>query len=133
MNDNPYLLDTSAWFTLIEDEAGASRIEKICESGKVLVPWTILLEIHYITSRERGEFEADRRYAYIRQSPVEIIWEINEPVLLTAARLKSIYRLSFADGLIAAYAQVYKAILVHKDPEFNQLIQEIQLEALPFK
>ena len=133
MNADVYLLDTSAWFTLIEDETGADRVEEILRSTGTLVPWTVLLEVHYVTSRERDENEADRRYALIRYSPVDILWEIDEPILLTATHLKANYSISFADAMIAAYAQRHRAILVHKDPEFEPLSGEILLEKLPYK
>ena len=133
MSAEVYLLDTSAWLTLIEDESGADRVEKILRSVRVLVPWMVLLEIQYVTRRGQGENEADRRYAYIRNSPVDILWEIDEPILLTAARMKATHTISVADAMIAAYTQRYEAILVHKDPEFEPLSGEIRLETLPYK
>lgn len=133
MSAEVYLLDTSAWLTLIEDEPGADRVEELLRSAKPLLPWMVLLEVHYITRRERGENEADQRYAYIRFSPVDIVWETDEAILLTAARIKASYSISVADALIAAYAQKHQAILVHKDPEFEPLSGEIRLEALPYK
>jgi predicted nucleic acid-binding protein len=128
-----YLLDTSALITLINDEPGAHRVENILRRGDILVPWIVLLELNYITRREHGEAEADYRYAVVKQLPVKILWEIDEPILLTAARIKSGYRCSFADALIAAYAILNNAKLLHKDPEFEQLGAEIQHESLPYK
>ncbi len=133
MSVEVYLLDTSAWLTLIEDESGSDRVEEILRVGRSLVPWTVLLEVRYITLRKRGENEADRRYAYMRFSPVEILWDIDEAIVLTAARIKANNPISIADALIAAYAQRHNAILVHKDPEFESLSGEIVLETLPYK
>ena len=133
MNADVYLLDTSAWMTLIEDETGADRIQEILRSTSTIVPWTVLLEIHYIAQREQNENEADRRYAYILYSAADVKWEIDEPILLTAARLKARYPMSTASAMIAAYAKRYGAILVHKDAEYEPLMGEIQLEALPYK
>ena len=48
-------------------------------------------------------------------------------------RLKSTYRLSFADTWIAATAIFYDAILVHKDPEFEQLKGKLEMLKLPYK
>lgn len=47
--------------------------------------------------------------------------------------LKSAYRLSFADAWIAALALRQKAVLVHKDPEFEPLSQSLALQTLPYK
>jgi predicted nucleic acid-binding protein len=98
-----FLLDTSALVTLLEDEAGADRVEAILRHEEVAIVWTTLLEIFYI------------------------------PILLTAGDLKANYRISLADAIIAAYALHHKAILVHKDPELSALAGQLRLEALPFK
>jgi predicted nucleic acid-binding protein len=128
-----FVLDTSALMALIEDEAGASRVEDILRTGKAILPFPVLLEVYYVTLRERGEEEADRRYAILRQSGAEIIWQMDEPTLLIAARLKAFNRVSLADATIAACAVRIGATLLHKDPEYDALVGEIRLEALPYK
>ncbi len=133
MSPDHYLLDTSALLTLIEDEAGAERVEQVLTQGEVWLPWLTLLEATYITKQERGQAEAERRYALLKQLPATILWEIEEPTMLTAARLKADHRLSLADAIIAAYAIRQNATLLHKDPEFEALTGQVSLEALPYK
>jgi predicted nucleic acid-binding protein len=58
---------------------------------------------------------------------------MNEPIVLTAARLKAAHWLSFADAIIAAFALREDATLLHKDPQFEALDGEVMLEALPYK
>lgn len=134
MNDEPrYILDTSALFTLIEVEPGADRVEEILRSGHSFLPWIVLMELNYITRQELGEAEADRRYALLRESPTRILWEVREALILTAARLKADHHISFADSLILAYTVEKDAVLVHKDPEFEALASQVNLERLPYK
>lgn len=133
MSAAKYLLDTSALLTLIEEEAGADRVEKLLRQATVFITAVSLLEVRYISLQEAGLAEADIRYALLKRSGAEIIWELDEPTLLQAATFKADYSLSFADSLIAAYAQQQGAILVHKDPEFEALAEKILLEALPYK
>ncbi len=133
MSDQLYLLDTSALFTLIEDEAGAARVEEILRTCSVIISWVSLLEVAYITQQEQSIAEAERRYALIRALPVTLTWQIEEATLLTAARLKAAHRVSLADAIIAAYAIRANAILLHKDPEFETLSDQVQMEALPYK
>jgi predicted nucleic acid-binding protein len=128
-----FLLDTSALLTLIEDEAGAERVEQVLTQGQVWLPWPVLLEATYITRQEQDEAEADHRYALMKQLPATILWEMDEPTLLTAARIKADHRLSLADAIIAAFAIQRNAVLVHKDPEFEALVGQVLLEALPYK
>ena len=91
------------------------------------------MEVYYITLQERGQAEADQRYALIKSLPATILWNIDEATLLTAGTLKATYRLSFADAIVAAFAAQHKATLVHKDPEFEPLADQVTLEALPYK
>ena len=133
MESKSYVLDSSALFALIENEDGAERVESIVREEKAFLPCLALLEVHYITRQERGQGEADRRYALLRQLPCEILWQLDEPVLLTASRFKAAHRLSLADAMIAAFAQRQNAVLVHKDPEYEALAEEVELEALPYK
>lgn len=119
--------------TLIEDEPGASRVEELLREEETFLPWLALLEVHYISRQEQGQSEADRRYALMKQLPSKILWDIDEPTLLAASRFKASHRLSFADSLIAAFAKRQNAVLVHKDPEFEALADQVALEALPYK
>ncbi|MCH8127740.1 PIN domain-containing protein [candidate division KSB1 bacterium] len=47
--------------------------------------------------------------------------------------IKASKSMSFADCCIAGLAQIHKAIIVHKDPEFEQLKDEIKQHRLPYK
>ena len=51
----------------------------------------------------------------------QVLWGMDEPILLTAGRLKAEHRVSLADALIAAFALRAGAALVHKDPEYDAL------------
>lgn len=128
-----YLLDTSALMALIEDEAGADRVEQIISQGHAVVPWPVLLELYYIARQEHGQAEADRRYALASKLETEVLWGMDEAILLTAGRLKAEQRISFADALIAAFALREGAILLHKDPEYEALDGVVVMERLPYK
>ena len=128
-----YLPDTSALLTFIEDEPGSDRVEEVLKDAAILLPWPVLMEIYYITLQEKGRAEADRRYALICQLRAEILWAMDEPILLTAARLKAEHHVSLADAMVAAFAIRNNAVLIHKDPEFNALAGLLPMEALPYK
>jgi predicted nucleic acid-binding protein len=128
-----YVLDSSAVLTLIENEPGSDRVEQVLRNEAVLLPWLVLLEVYYVTLQERGASEADRRFALMKQFPCEIVWQAQEPTVLIAARFKAEHRISLADSIIAAFAHQRKATLLHKDPEFEPLAGQVDLEALPYK
>ena len=50
-----------------------------------------------------------------------------------AERLKAAQRISLADSIVAGFASVYGAVLVHNDPEFESLAGEMTMEALSYK
>lgn len=133
MSADRFVMDTSALMSLIEDEEGAERVEQVLREEEVCLPWLVLLEAAYITRQEQGEDEANRRYALIKQLPVTILWQVDEPILLTAARFKASFHLSLADAIIAACAYSQEATLIHKDPEFEALQGRLRLESLEYK
>lgn len=133
MSESKYLLDTSAVLTFLEDEDGAERVETLLRQEQILLPYLVLLETYYITLQEQPEDVADKRYALLKQLPSTILWDMDEPTLLTAGRFKAHHRLSLADAIIAAFALRQGAILVHKDPELEAVAETVQQEILPYK
>ena len=108
-------------------------METLLRQEDILLPFVVLLETYYITLQEQTEDVADKRYALLKQLPGDILWQVDEPTLLIAGRLKVAHHLSLADALIAAFAMRHQAILVHKDPEMAVLAEFVQLETLPYK
>lgn len=127
-----YVLDTSAILTLIEDEPGADRVEELLRTGAALLPFVVGLETYYVTLRERGADEAERRLFLLRQLPARWLDTVGQKVLVRAGRFKAEHSLSFADCLVAAFAAEAGAVLVHKDPEYDAL-DGLPQERLPYK
>lgn len=132
-----YVFDTSAWLTLIEDEAGADRVQELLEQASrgecvIYVSFMSFMEVYYITLQERGDAEAQQRVALMAALPVVRV-ESSEPLSQYAGQLKAAHRLSVADAWIAALAAEQAAILVHKDPEFEQVEAAIHALKLPYK
>ena len=134
---NLYVLDTSAWLTLIEDEAGADRVQELLEKARggevvVLISFMSFMEVYYVTLQERGPDETQERVEFIASLPVLRV-ESTETLGRLAGRLQAAHRLAGADAWSAALAQERGATLVHKDPEFEQVEALIQVLQLPYK
>jgi predicted nucleic acid-binding protein len=132
-----YVLDTSAWFTLIEDEAGADVVQELLEKARagevvVLVSFMSFMEVYYITLQERDRGEARARVDLMAALPVLRV-DSTEVLGILAGGLKARYHLSVADAWIAALAEERDATLVHKDPEFEQIETGIKVLKLPYK
>lgn len=117
----------------MEDERGADRVDALIRRERVLIPFIVGLEVYYISLQEFGQDVADHRFASIAKGEAQMLWEMNESVLLVSARFKAVHRISLGDSIVAGYALHHNAVLVHKDPEFESLADEVRLEALPYK
>jgi len=132
-----FVLDTSAWITLEEQEPGAGEVEAILAKawlGEAVVHacFATLTELEYIRTQERDAQQAAELLAFVRAQPVQ--WLHSDDALCgSAAKLKAAHKISFADAFVAATALRRDAVLVHKDPEFNGLNGVIKLHALPPK
>ena len=130
-------LDTSAWLTLIEDEAGADSVEELIEKARageivVLISFMSFMEVYYITMQERDRNEVRARVDLMATLPGLRV-DSTEALGLLAGELKAQHRLSVPDAWIAALAQERNATLVHKDPEFEQVEATVKVLKLPYK
>jgi len=137
LSDQTCILDTSALLTFIEDEVGAEIVENLlieAEKGSVdiYVSFISLAEAFYITKRERGNQEALERIRLI-QSLALHVQESDECLNIMAGGLKADHRISLADAYIAALCQYHQGIIVHKDPELEQLAPLMKGLQLPYK
>ncbi|MBI4212377.1 MAG: type II toxin-antitoxin system VapC family toxin [Deltaproteobacteria bacterium] len=132
-----FILDTSALLTLRANEEGADVIEDILKKTaankhRCFLSFISLTEIFYIVFQREGKDEAYKTLAQIKTLPLEIIHP-SEALLLLAGEWKAIHPMSLADSFVAATAHLQNAVLVHKDPEFEVLQDDIQLLPLPYK
>jgi len=132
-----YVLDSSAFLALFEDEDGADTVQELLEKGVrgeiiVFASFVTFTEVFYITFRERGEEEAKKRIRLMHRLTITTV-ESSQELGLIAGRLKATHKISFADTWIAATAIFYDATLVHKDPEIEQLEDEVKVLKLPYK
>ena len=123
---NSIVLDSFALIGYLEDEVFASRIERLLKQARrgknrIYLHAIHLGEVYYITRRERGQGLADLAYARIKSFPLTYIDTIDEELLLTAARLKANYPISYADSFAASLAIVHNSSLLSGDPEFKIL------------
>lgn len=87
------------------------------------------MELAYILEREQSETAARAGVLRLKQLPLGVV-ESDEPLCLSAARIKAAHRFSVADAWIAATAERLGATLVHIYPEFELLVS-IRQRQLP--
>ena len=132
-----YIFDTSAFIALTNEEQGCDTVLSLISLSRskkntIYASFITFTEIYYIILRRKGEKPAKETIAFIRTLPIEQVHS-NEQLALSAGKIKAAFRLSLADAFVAATALEKKAILVHKDPEFEVLSKDIQMMPLPYK
>ncbi len=135
--DKAFVLDTSALLAFVQNEAGAERVDQILRAGRkrdcgVFISFVSMAELYYVSWREAGRSAALELIVNVKALPVTII-ESAERLTLLAGSIKATSRLSLADAFIAATASHIGGILVHKDPEFEQVENLVATEQLPYK
>lgn len=129
-----YVFDTSALLTYIENEEGIETVESLLMKAlnKIFISTVTMIEVFYISMQEQGRTVAEERLSLIETLP--LIQESLMPnITKTIGEMKAVKSMSFADCCIAGLSKSKKAILVHKDPEFEQVEDEIRQLKLPYK
>lgn len=106
------------------DENGAEVVASILEEAPAVeIAAVNLLEIAYDAVGTTGDHAAAAEVIEAtRQLPVRIGWDLDQPVLEIAARLKATFRISLADSIALALAVSRDAPLVSSDHhEFDPL------------
>jgi predicted nucleic acid-binding protein len=129
-----FLFDSFALLVYLQDEPGASRIEKLLEDAgkekcRVFMSLINMGELLYITERRGGIVKAQDALALIRQLPIEIV-PVEEQLVFAAAHIKANYPLSYADAFVVAVAMEKSASIITGDPEFQSVEALITIEWL---
>lgn len=88
------------------------------------------MELYYRVWQDEGRVRGRLAYEQCLSLPIAVVYE-EATLLEKAAEIKATCRLSIADAWVAASAELSKATLVHKDPEFEPL--PIPQRKLPYK
>lgn len=128
-----YVLDTSAILALWSDEEGADIVERILRSGEtILVSFMTIMEGRYRIWKNDGKEASDEFSKYLSLLPVKRI-EVTNTIFEKAVEVKANNNLSVCDSWIIATAIATNSVLVHKDPEFEQVKKAVKLKQLPYK
>lgn len=128
-----FLFDTSALLTLWNDEEGADMVEDILRSGaRVCISFMSCMEGRYRIWKNTDKEESDEFARYLDLLPLEKI-NVTHAVFEKSIEIKATKNLSVCDSWIAATAFAENAVLLHKDPEFEQVKTIVKLKSLPYK
>ncbi len=128
-----YIFDTSALLTLWNNEEGADTVEHLLRSNSlVYVSFMSCMEGRYRIWKNAGKAESEEFSTYLDLLPLKRV-DIADAILEKAIEIKATNSLSVCDSWIIATAIINDSILVHKDPELEQVKKIVKLKALPYK
>ncbi|HEX5808081.1 MAG TPA: type II toxin-antitoxin system VapC family toxin [Anaerolineales bacterium] len=129
-----YVLDSFALLAYLQDEAAASRIERLLdhaakEKCRLFLSIISLGEILYITERRGGVAKAQDVLALVQQLPIQVL-PANEETVFAAAHIKANHSISYADSFVVAIAIETNGAVVTADPEFHAIETLVHVEWL---
>jgi predicted nucleic acid-binding protein len=132
-----YVLDTSALLAYIENEEGADEVETLFVNAldstiEIFISTVTCIEIFYISLQEQGDVVAANRLKLIENLPLTQE-PLNQQLTKIVGEIKASKAMSFADSCIAGLAKFKNAVLVHKDPEFEQIEEDVKQFKLKYK
>ncbi len=130
-----FILDACALIAFLNDEEGADLVEKLlcmasARNAYLLMNKVNLFEIYYGVYRDDGIEEAKNVLGKIENLPVRIIDTLTDEVFYEAGKLKATNRISLADAIAIAEANIRDVELVTCDHhEFDALEKEKKMAA----
>ena len=119
MNNKYYLIDTCGWIEWFIDDILADQFSPYFQQlSNIIVPTVIQYELYKWVCRERDNDTAQALIELTKQGKTIVL---DTDLALKAAKLAAQYRLSVADALIYATAQLEKVELVTSDDHFSDL------------
>jgi PIN domain nuclease of toxin-antitoxin system len=115
-----YVLDACALIAVLSKEDGADKVmtayyEAVAGNADLLMNKINLLEVYYHDYRTHGKDAADNMIGEIAKSPIKVVSNMDDDVFYEAGRLKATYKMSLADSVVLAQAEVSDATILTAD------------------
>ena len=129
---NKKLLDSHAALKFLRKERGFEAVERVLRRAaagdlKLLMSEINLGEVYYVLLRTQGKAAGEEIFASFLMLPVERV-AADFTLVLSAAKLKAEFPVSYADCFAVATAMQHRAAVVTGDPQFKQLERQVVIE-----
>ena len=134
-NTPALVLDSFAILAFFQDEPAAAPVADLlrrADAGEVRLTMTVanMGEVVYRTIRQHGFGQAQEVLGRLEEYDIEMV-DIDRELALSAAYLKGLHRMAYADCMAAALAQRVDGAVVTGDPDFRQIEDVVSIEWLP--
>jgi len=122
---NKFVLDACAVLALIKGEQGMDIVRDTIESdAEILLHSVTFLEIYYNIVKALGFDCADIYFEHMKQTKINIVYQITENTIKNAGYYKSKYKISLGDSFVLASAKEHNAKIVSSDHHEFDVIEE---------
>lgn len=126
-----YVLDANAVLHLVQDEAGAERMEVLIKEAvhqrtPLLISVVNWGEVFYHAWQRHGEEKARQTMANLSRLPLDLV-PVDLPQVFKASEIKAVHKIPYVDCLAAALAEMRQAVLVTSDRDFEKLGRRVQV------
>ena len=132
------LLDSFALLTYLNKEDGFEKVRRLLADAQssrqsVLMNELNVGETYWIIHRKCGREQAEYFLGPVLKGlPISVISN-NFDAVISAAKIKARYALSFADCFAVATAQRESAVVLTGDPEFKNVAELVEIEWLVWR
>jgi len=131
MSQSCFILDSYAILSVLLEQPGYVQVVDLLEASvrgecKLYMATINWGEVYYHMVRRRGERAANTAVAYLDAIQIEFV-EATQQRVLSAARIKARYPVSYADAFAIAAAQEFECPVVTGDPEFKRVAHLVEL------
>jgi len=112
------IVDSCGWLEYFLEGPLTDAFEGYLEAPGLAVPTVVLFEVYKVVKRDASQRMADRAVVQMRTHPR---LPLTDEIALLAADLCLEHRLSLADSLVLATAQLHDATLVTSDFHFAEM------------
>lgn len=128
------VLDSFALVSLFHREPGWQIVQRALydqeKAGtRASLNWINWGEFYYIVKRRVGAAKTLDALRLLEQLPIDL-FPIDQPLVRTAAEIKSEHALSYADAFCIATAQRLDAVVLTNDPEYKSVEKLIKIRWL---
>jgi predicted nucleic acid-binding protein len=114
-----HVVDSSGWLEFFADGPHATFFaEPLADASFLIVPAITIYEVFKVVLRQRGENDALRALALMRQGNVI---DLDETIALEAAKLSLEHKTPMADSIILATARLHQADVWTQDADFENI------------
>jgi len=124
-----YIFDACALIALLSKETGYKNVENMIEKSKnkkasIIMHTVNILEVYYHLYKLYDEISARKFLNEIKESPIQLLTEVADDIIIKAGNLKKHYKISLADAIGLSEAIIFNGSFVTADHHELDIVEK---------